>query len=132
MENNTFNKMPTALLFDSVNNKRQATQQSVLENALLASKLGILMAVKTDKYINFRHDIVELTGRQVIALTSILDEYFNVNMQQEVRDLLIEPNMPDTVSNDSALLDGLNKQTQNENNQGLFKRIKRFFGRQRA
>jgi len=128
LSQDTFNRLPTVLLFQQLNEKRLATQQPTLENALLASKLGILIAVKTDKYVNFRHEVIELTSKQVNALSSILDEYFNVNMHQEIREMLIKPSLEKLHSESELLI----KENPDSANSSFLGKIKRFFGRKRA
>jgi len=134
LTHNTLNHFSTALLFKRINEQRQAKHQPLLENALLASKLGILIAVKTDKYINFRAETVTLNGRQLVALAAILEEYFNVNMQQDMRELVSlysheEQKEPDI----SAVVDKTAKPAkQVVTESGLLHRFKRFFAKKRT
>lgn len=132
MTQNTINRLPTDLLFQKLNEKRLAEQQPALENALLASKLGILIAVKTDNYVNFRHNIVELSSKQVSALSSILDEYFNVKMDKDIKELLIQSSSSQTGTQVDALAEVMKAAQERTQTTGLFSKLKRFFARKRA
>jgi len=80
----TLSTLDTNWLFVRINEKRRENRQPVLEDALLASKLGILLAVKTNKYANFRGGSVVLTERQLEALGSVLEEHFGAVLYEEV------------------------------------------------
>lgn len=81
------NFIPTAILFQYINHRRRTHNEPEIDESLLASKLGILIAVKTDRYANFKQESVGLTGRQLIALESVLEEHFNVNLYSELHKL---------------------------------------------
>jgi|GEM_PF-6259219 hypothetical protein len=75
----------THSLFNEINASRYLAQKSAIEDNLLARKLGILVAIKTEKYANFKGEFVELTQHQLRALTHIFIEYFNFNANIEER-----------------------------------------------
>jgi len=115
----------TTTLFGRLNHKREEKQQPTIEDALLASKLGILVAVKTDKYANFKGDFVELDDSQLNELPEVITEYFNVDLKHEIPTMVVTPNVVD------SLLD-TNKQddmTANKSHFGFFKRLSSFFKR---
>ena len=114
----------TALLFGRLNNKRAEKQQPTIEDALLASKLGILVAVKTDKYANFKGDFVELDDAQLSELPHVIVEYFNVDLKNDIEEMLVDPNAVDTLSHAGAN-DKDNKKTRF----GFLKRLGSFFKR---
>ncbi len=89
MSTNNLNVINANHFFDSLNKKRKLGQQEEIENSLLARKLGILFAIKTDNYVNFKGDFIELTDYQLDALHDILDEYFNVELREEVHKLVM-------------------------------------------
>jgi len=122
MSDNAAHVIPTTLLFSHINNKRRSKQQPPIEDALLASKLGILIAVKTDKYANFKSDFVELTELQLTELALVITEYFNVDMEDEVNNMVIQPDaMEDMLSNIET-----NKKPRKR---GFFQRMGSWFGR---
>lgn len=87
--NNNLNVINANHFFDALNKRRRVSQQEEIENSLLARKLGILFAIKTDNYVNFKGEFIELTEYQLAALHDILDEYFNVELHEEVRQLIL-------------------------------------------
>ncbi|MCP4697316.1 MAG: hypothetical protein GY862_10755 [Gammaproteobacteria bacterium] len=125
MADDNMNLIPTGLLFRRVNVKRQKCNEPPIEDALLASKLGILVAVKTDKYANFKGEIVALTGRQLIALETILDEYFNAHMHGEVHKLVLPPSQGAAGASTQAGND------EAEPKQGLLGKLTGFFRRRK-
>ena len=76
-------------LFSALNNKREIHGLTGIDHPLIASKLGILFALKTNGYVNFKGDTVELNDSQLIALQEILDQHFNAEMTAEIRHLVI-------------------------------------------
>lgn len=118
------NKLNTAMLFGLINQHRKRAGEPEIDDSLLASKLGILIAVKTDRYANFKQPQVGLTGHQLIALESILEENFNVTVYKELYDLVQLNEMPGKSPD---------KQKMNhQNSPGLLSRLKGFFGRKRS
>ena len=113
----------TTTLFGRLNHKREEKQQPTIEDALLASKLGILVAVKTDKYANFKGDFVELDDSQLNELPEVITEYFNVDLKQEIPTMVVDPNAVDNLLNE-------NKQDDTGRSHfGFFKRLGSFFKR---
>ncbi len=82
-------------LFYSVNNKRVETDLTIIENALIASQLGILFTLKTHAYVNFKNEYVLLNDAQLLALQNILMQYFNIDMANEIR-YLVKKQVNDT------------------------------------
>ncbi|RKZ48952.1 MAG: hypothetical protein DRR16_20715 [Candidatus Parabeggiatoa sp. nov. 3] len=76
-------------LFDALNAHRKSKALTEIDNPLIASKLGILFALKTNGYVNFKGEYVELNDAQLIALQEILDQHFNAEMIDEIRALVI-------------------------------------------
>ena len=115
------NTISTTLLFGRLNHKRREKQEPVIEDALLASKLGILIAVKTDQYANFKGDFVDLSDTQLLELPRVITEYFNVDLKNDISDLLVKQ---------EALDDFLTDESQPQKPQlGFFKRLGSFFKR---
>lgn len=75
-------------LFNALNDKRKSNGLAEVDNPLIASKLGILFALKTNGYVNFKGESVELNDSQLIALQEILDQHFNAEMTAEIRHLV--------------------------------------------
>lgn len=113
----------TTALFGQLNHKREEKQQPTIEDALLASKLGILVAVKTDKYANFKGDFVELDDAQLHELSLVITEYFNVDLKNEISNMV---DNPDTLN--AVKLDHQNGSA-NQSRFGFFKRLGSFFKR---
>ncbi len=113
----------TTRLFGSLNHKREEKQQPTIEDALLASKLGILVAVKTDKYANFKGDFVELDDSQLNELPQVITEYFNVDLKNEISSMLVEPgaSLPE--------INATQKNSEAKPRLGFFKRLGSFFKR---
>jgi hypothetical protein len=137
MTEEKINSISTERLFSCINVKRREAAEPVLENALLASKLGILIAVKTDRYANFRHEIVSLTEPQLNVLSPILEEFFNVRVSfEETSALLVDYDQiasnhtedGKTVFEQALLADSQAKRTRKT---GVFSRIKSFFSRKK-
>jgi len=79
----------TGALFGALNNNRKNHGLAEIENSLIASKLGILFALKTNSFINFRGENVKLDDTQLVALREILDQHFNAEMIGEIRNLVL-------------------------------------------
>ena len=86
-ENNVYS-IRTGALFYALNVSRKKQEFMAIENNLIASKLGILFALKTNSYINFKHEDVELNDAQLIALQELLEQHFNAKMTDELRTLV--------------------------------------------
>jgi len=78
----------TEALFDALNGKRRNFGLIEIDNPLIASKLGILFALKTNGYMNFKGESIELNDTQLITLQGILDQHFNAEMSREIRSLV--------------------------------------------
>jgi len=78
----------TEALFKALNDKRKKHELPEIENSLVASKLGILFALKTNGLVNFRCEHVELNDSQLVVLQDILDQHFNAEMISEIRELI--------------------------------------------
>jgi len=79
----------TGALYYALNAHRKSKELTEIDNPLIASKLGILFALKTNGYVNFKGECVELNDAQLIALQEILDQHFNAEMTDEIRALVI-------------------------------------------
>jgi hypothetical protein len=79
----------TGILFYALNTNRKNNGLMEIDNPLIASKLGILFALKTNGYINFRDQSIQLNNEQLIALQEILDQHFNIEMTDEFRTLML-------------------------------------------
>lgn len=79
----------TGALFYALNTHRKSKGLTEIDNPLIASKLGILFALKTNGYVNFKGERVELNDAQLIALQEILDQHFNAEMTDEIRSIVI-------------------------------------------
>lgn len=81
----------TKELFEKLNRKRQAEQQDAVEHHLIASKLGILFALNSNNYINFKQEFVQLTDAQLKTLELIFSEHFNAHISAEIHLMLMTP-----------------------------------------
>jgi hypothetical protein len=81
----------TTMLFYAVNVNRKNNGLTEIDNPVIASKLGILFALKTNGYVNFKGERVELNDEQLTALQEILDQHFNAQMADELRTLAVTP-----------------------------------------
>lgn len=81
----------TKELFEKLNRKRQAEHQDEVEHHLIASKLGILFALNSNNYINFKQEFVQLTDAQLQTLEFIFSEHFNAHISAEIHRLLMTP-----------------------------------------
>ncbi len=77
-------------LFYAMNNNRVKNGLTIIENSLIASKLGILFTLRTHGYINFKSEYVVLNDLQLVTLQEILAQYFNVEMNEEIRSLVMK------------------------------------------
>jgi hypothetical protein len=85
--------IPTGVLFHLLNVNRQSKGLANLEDALIARKLGILFTFKTNNYRNFKIEFVKLNDGDLLILTEIFNQYFNVNINEEkLKYIAIEPN----------------------------------------
>lgn len=71
----------TKLLIKILNLNRENKNLGKLEDALIARKLGILYTFKTNVYLNFKNDYVNLSLDELTILEEIIDYYFNVEMK---------------------------------------------------
>jgi len=126
MSTNNLNVINANHFFDSLNKKRKQGQQEEIENSLLARKLGILFAIKTDNYVNFKGDFIELTDYQLDALHDILDEYFNVELREEMRRLIMSTEeLQKKIEKEEVFL---TSHPQSSGKVKLVSKIKSFFG----
>ncbi len=79
----------TGALYYALNLNRKNNGLMEIDNILTASKIGILFALKTNGYVNFKNERIELDDAQLIALEEIFSQHFNVNMVDEIRTLVI-------------------------------------------
>jgi hypothetical protein len=86
-ENNVYS-IRTSALFHALNVSRKKQALMAIENTLIASKLGILFALKTNSYVNFKHENAELNDAQLIALQELLEQHFSAKMTDELRTLV--------------------------------------------
>lgn len=89
MSDKNINVIPAASFFSALNRKRKINNLEEIEDTLLARKLGILFAVNTDNYVNFKGEYIELNDVQLVALQGILDEHFDVKMAEEMQSLIM-------------------------------------------
>lgn len=88
--------LPMGVLFYTLNLKRQSKGLASVEEALIARKLGILFTFKTNNYLNFKADVVQLNEEELLILKEIINEYFNVDMEDTLTQIAIQPkNAPD-------------------------------------
>ena len=74
-------------LFNALNRNRRQNNLERIENPLIASKLGILFALRTSTYVNFKGEYVTLNEQQLLILQEICVEHFNVHLDKEIRNL---------------------------------------------
>jgi hypothetical protein len=79
----------TGALFYALNFHRKSKNLAEIDNTLIASKLGILFALKTNGYVNFKTDLIQLNDAQLIALREILEQHFDANITEQIRTLVI-------------------------------------------
>lgn len=80
----------TTMLFYALNANRKKSQLSEIDNVLISSKLGILFALRTNSYINFKGEQIELAENQIVVLKDIFSQHFDVNMTNEIHMLAVE------------------------------------------
>jgi hypothetical protein len=115
---NTF-RINTGVLFYALNRNRKNKGLMEIDNPLIASKLGILFALKTNSYINFRDESVKLSDEQLFALQDILEQHFNVEMTEEFQ--------TQAVTQDSQAIENRPYQSSpSYESQGLFHKIRGF------
>jgi hypothetical protein len=114
----------TAPLFHVLNAKRKNNALPEIENALIASKQGILFTLRTHNYINFKGDQVAFNDDQLLELQEIIKQHFNVDMTTEILSLMItqEKRQEKRAAHTRHPMSQL--QT---NSKGLFNKIKFFF-----
>ncbi|MEN8221090.1 MAG: hypothetical protein ABFS56_33015 [Pseudomonadota bacterium] len=120
--------IPTDVLFHALNVNRQNKGLTIIENALIARKLGILFTFKTNDRINFQDDMVNLNDAQLIILQDILEYYFNADMTIDIRAFAIK--QADGQENRVANTHHESPLSQPEN-VGYFKKIKGFLKKNR-
>ncbi len=114
----------TGALFYALNSHRKSKKLTEIDNALIASKLGILFALKTNGYINFKSELIQLNDAQLIALREILDQHFDANITEQIRTLVMTPD---------AVSENKNSDTEHlissptSTNRGFLGKIKGFF-----
>ncbi len=86
----------TTMLFYALNASRKKSQLEEIDNALISSKLGILFALRTNGYVNFKGEQIELNDSQLIVLKEVFTQHFNVDMANEIRMLAVEQEQPNT------------------------------------
>lgn len=77
----------TTNLFNLLNAKRKAARHTEVEHHLIANKLGVLFALNSNSYVNFKGEFVELNHEQLQTLETIFGEHFNTPMAEEIRKL---------------------------------------------
>ena len=83
--------VPTGVLFYLLNLNRQTKELASVEEALIARKLGILFTVKANHYINFKEEIVRLNDDELLLLAEIINEYFDIDMSEKIKQIAIKP-----------------------------------------
>ncbi len=129
MSQHNLNVISSSEFFSIVNKKRINNSLDEIENTLLARKMGILFAVKTDNYVNFKGDYIELNDPQLLSLQDILEEYFDVNMTEELKAMVIdEDEMKKKVSEEEIYLTTRTQSIIGAQNAGFLGKIKSLFG----
>jgi hypothetical protein len=114
----------TGALFYALNSYRKSKNLTEIDNSLIASKLGILFALKTNGYVNFKTDLIQLNDAQLIALREILDQHFDANITEQIRTLVITSETVTT--NNSGNTEHIIS-ANSEKKAGLLGKIKGFF-----
>lgn len=116
----------TDALNQALNTNRQSKGLTKLEEALIARKLGILFAFKGNEHLNFKAEQVKLNTSQLTTLHEIIDQYFNVDMANDIRVLAIkQENYAENLDTNS----GNSTPSSSTDNKGLFNKVKGFFKR---
>jgi hypothetical protein len=104
MSEKNFYLIHMATLFNALNRNRRNNNLDKIDNSVIASKLGILFALKTNNYVNFKSEYVKLELSQLTALQDILSEHFNANMTAEFRTLAApqQPLSQKTIASDTS------------------------------
>jgi hypothetical protein len=116
----------TGALFYALNFHRKSKNLAEIDNTLIASKLGILFALKTNGYINFKTDLIQLNDAQLIALREILEQHFDANITEQIRTLVITAETV-TTDNSSETEHLISPSPESEKKSGLFGKIKGLF-----
>lgn len=91
MEQEKSRTVDTQNLFKVLNDQRKNKNLAIIEDSLIANKLGILFALKTGCYVNFKNDTVKLPECQWSILQEILNQHFNVELSVELDILATSP-----------------------------------------
>jgi hypothetical protein len=91
MGEDTLHVISTKDLFIKLNEKRKSDKHDEVEHHLIASKLGILFALNSNSYVNFKNEFVELSHTQLQTLEHIFGEHFNTQMSAEIQAMLMTP-----------------------------------------
>jgi hypothetical protein len=124
MNDNHIYMINTDALFNALNTHRKDHGLTEIDHPLIASKLGILFALKTNGYVNFKGEFVEIDDSQLIALQEILEQHFNANMIGKLRSLILTPAQVEESM--AAEIRHLTPTSQSQES-GLFKKIKGLF-----
>lgn len=81
----------TGTLFNALNRIRRKKDLEKVDNPVIASRIGILFALKTSTYVNFKGEYITLNETQLSILQGILEEHFNVDMATEIRTFVAPP-----------------------------------------
>jgi len=87
-------KIPTKHLFTEINSTRRNIGKKTITKSQLASRLSILMAIQTQKYISFKELFVYLSEYQLIILESVIYKYLEVNLYETLPKLVIPDKKP--------------------------------------
>ncbi|WP_353570360.1 hypothetical protein [Candidatus Albibeggiatoa sp. nov. BB20] len=107
-------------LFIKLNEKRKLEQHDEVEHHLIASKLGILFALNSNSYVNFKSEFVELNDAQLGTLEHIFSEHFNTEMSDEIQSMLMTP-----IQMEEEIASNIPKS--NERHTGFFGKLRSFF-----
>ncbi len=114
----------TSALFYALNSHRKNKNLTEIDHPLIASKLGILFALKTNGYVNFKSDIVQLNDAQLIALREILDQHFDANITEQIR-MLVTTSETVNSGNTEHIISATSSEL--EKKSGIFGKIKGLF-----
>ena len=117
----------TGALFYALNFHRKSKNLAEIDNTLIASKLGILFALKTNGYINFKTDLIQLNDAQLIALREILEQHFDANITEQIRTLVITAETVTTDNSSETAEHLISPPPESEKKSGLFGKIKGLF-----
>ncbi|MBE9561357.1 MAG: hypothetical protein IMF12_00655 [Proteobacteria bacterium] len=105
----------TTMLFYALNANRKKSRLSEIDNALISSKLGILFALRTNGYINFKGEQIDIAESQLVILKDIFIQHFNVDMETEISMLAVKQEQT-TVNNQNI----------SQEKKGFFNKIRGF------